>query len=232
MAAIYYFITALFVLLVCFNTYFALPLMKFYRYYNKNDERPNEKQFKKQERPPYIQIIRKTYPQLLNVFITFFVTLAIFPAVHAGIRPVNENFFTGTRFFTVVTCFITFNFFAMLGSCLPIFVLWPSPKYLWVPCYLRLLYIPFFVLCNYQVENIERVMPVVVKSDWLYWIVGATMAFSSGYFSSLGMIYTPKLVEDQYAPVAGMLSAAVLVTGIFAGILITFCWPWVISNIE
>merc|ERR1719245_2576723 len=33
-AAIYYFITALFVLLACFDTYFALPLNRFFRYHD------------------------------------------------------------------------------------------------------------------------------------------------------------------------------------------------------
>merc|ERR1719300_2056645 len=32
-AAIYYFITALFILLACFDTYFALPLNRFFRYH-------------------------------------------------------------------------------------------------------------------------------------------------------------------------------------------------------
>ncbi|KAJ8937005.1 hypothetical protein NQ314_012087 [Rhamnusium bicolor] len=68
----------------------------------------------------------------------------------------------------------------------------PSPKYLWIPVTLRVLYIPFYLLCNYQVEGVTRVLPVVVNNDWVYWIVAVTMALTSGYCSSLGMMYTPR----------------------------------------
>jgi equilibrative nucleoside transporter 1/2/3 len=33
---------------------------------------------------PYLAVLKKCWPQCLNVFLVFFVTLAIFPAVHSG----------------------------------------------------------------------------------------------------------------------------------------------------
>lgn len=35
-------------------------------------------------RPPYWTIFKQASPQLFNIFFVFFVTLAIFPAVHSG----------------------------------------------------------------------------------------------------------------------------------------------------
>lgn len=106
-AAIYYFITAMFVLLLCFDTYFALPLnvsifeicvypinfisiifQRFYRY----NELMNEKESKavsnnvqeEDSKTPYWTIFKDTSMQLFNIFMIFFVTLAVFPAVHSG----------------------------------------------------------------------------------------------------------------------------------------------------
>ena len=108
-AAIYYFITALFILLACFDSYFALPLnvsyiysityeskkwyicflyllfQKFYRYYehiyNKNLEQ------KKKSRVvaiPYFLVFKQCFSQCLNIFLIYFTTLIIFPVVLAG----------------------------------------------------------------------------------------------------------------------------------------------------
>ncbi len=85
-AAIYYFITALFVLLACFDTYFALPLNRFFRYhehvYNAALQRKKDRSVV--HAIPYCSVFKKCFPQCFNVFFTFFVTLTIFPAVHAG----------------------------------------------------------------------------------------------------------------------------------------------------
>lgn len=108
-AAIYYFIGAMFVLLACFDTYFALPLnvsshrsysrerpwftifsslQRFYRYHELMHEKEAKKNKKVGQsissRPPYFYIFRKAFPQLFNVFFTFFITLNLFPSVQSG----------------------------------------------------------------------------------------------------------------------------------------------------
>jgi equilibrative nucleoside transporter 1/2/3 len=69
-------------------------------------------------------------------------------------------------------------------------------------------------------------------NDWVYWVVAVTMGLTSGYFSSLAMMYTPRTVEERHASTAGMFAAASLITGIFTGILSTFLWPWIISHVK
>ncbi|XP_050304758.1 equilibrative nucleoside transporter 1 isoform X2 [Anthonomus grandis grandis] len=238
MAAIWYFITALLVLLIGFDTYFALPLNRFYRHYDIRDKKQQEKRMSEAgatERPPFLKIIKQAWPQLLNVFLIFFVTLAIYPAVNSGIKASSESFFLKDEFlYEQILCFLTFNVFAMLGSIVSGFVTWPSKKYLWIPVTLRLLYIPFYLFCNYKPilpTDQVRVLPVYINNDYAYWIVGSTMAFTSGYFSSLAMMYTPSMVENQYATVAGMFAGAALITGIFSGILMSFLWPWFVSHV-
>lgn len=107
-AAIYYFIGALFVLLACFDTYFALPLnvssprpavtaeittlfcpfQRFYRYHELMHEKEAEKSRRigggVTRRPPYWAIFKQAFPQLFNVFFIFFITLTLFPTVQSG----------------------------------------------------------------------------------------------------------------------------------------------------
>ncbi|VDM76555.1 unnamed protein product [Strongylus vulgaris] len=66
----------------------------------------------------------------------------------------------------------------------------PGPRTLIFPVLARLLFIPYFMLCNYNVD--DRVMPVVFKNEWWFIIGNIIMAFTSGYFSSLGMMYAPR----------------------------------------
>lgn len=77
-----------------------------------------------------------------------------------------------------------------------VFFLQPSPKYLVYPVVLRVLFIPFFLSCNYQ-PQVGREIPVLITSDWGYWIGAALMAITSGYFSSVAMMYCPRYGQLQ-----------------------------------
>ncbi|KFM81421.1 Equilibrative nucleoside transporter 3, partial [Stegodyphus mimosarum] len=163
-AAIYYFITALFVLLACVDTYFALPLIRFYRYHDRLEQKAITDSRTSSSKPPYCKILCKIWPQCFNVFFVFFVTLTIFPAIHAEIKPIDPNFIIPDVYFTPITCFLCFNFFAMVGSMVPNWIKWPGPKFLCVPVILRVLFIPFFMLCNYIPSR--RQIPVFITNDW------------------------------------------------------------------
>jgi len=132
-AAIYYFITAMFVILLCFDTYFAMPLNKFYRYHEMMSEKQQEKSrrtgINSNARPPFWTIFKQSFPQLFNVFFIFFVTLTVFPAIHSDIKQSNDDKFMGIvpkDLFTAITCFLTFNVFAMLGSLTTSWIKWVS----------------------------------------------------------------------------------------------------------
>ncbi|RWS02536.1 equilibrative nucleoside transporter 3-like isoform X2, partial [Dinothrombium tinctorium] len=227
-AAIYYFLTALLVLLLCFDTYFALPLclftlQKFYAFYAQLHSQ--EKSRNNHGSPPYLKILRETWPQLLNVFLIFFVTLTIFPAVHANISPLSyETSILPKVYYTPVTCFFVFNFFAMLGNIVPNWITFPGPKYLWIPVVMRFLFFPFFFFCNYNAEY--RKWPVYITNDYVYITGGVLLGFTSGYFSSLGMMYAPRCVQPEYAGVAGMMAAFVLICGIFLGVNFSLVFSW------
>lgn len=179
-------------------------------------------------RPPYWKIFKQAFPQLFNVFFVFFVTLSIFPAVHSDIKRSDSDFVIGDDLYVSVTCFLTFNLFAMLGSLTTSWVTWPKPKHLVWPVIIRAAFLPLFLFCNYRPLGIERVLPIYIDNDWVYWGIAAVMAYSSGYLSSLGMMYTPQTVESQHAVTAGMFAAAMLITGIFSGILFSMVFPLIV----
>lgn len=182
-------------------------------------------------RPPYWRIFKQAFPQLANVFMIFFVTLGIFPAVHSDIKILDKDNFPFSEKFTMITCFLTFNVFAMLGSLATSWCKWPSKRYLVWPVLLRFAFIPLFMFCNYLPLGVERSLPVLITNDWVYWVIAIAMSVSSGYLSSLAMMYAPSCVDPQYAQTAGMFAAASLITGIFSGILFSGWCPWLVSHI-
>jgi equilibrative nucleoside transporter 1/2/3 len=91
---------------------------------------------------------------------------------------------------------------------------------------LRVVFIPLFLICNYQPLGVERVLPVYIKNDYLYWIIAIAMSYSSGYLSSLAMMYAPRAQTSTLHQIkAGMMAAAMLISGIFAGIMFSFMAP-------
>lgn len=121
---------------------------RFYRHYELKEKKETQTQkhnnHGKKESTPYLKVFKQAFMQLYNIFFVFFVTLSIFPAVHAGkfvwdsesvcsigvyvldIKAVDENFILPEKYFQSVTCFLTFNLFAALGNYLTTFVKWVS----------------------------------------------------------------------------------------------------------
>ncbi|XP_045780784.1 equilibrative nucleoside transporter 1 isoform X2 [Maniola jurtina] len=236
-SAIYYFIAGMFVLLICFDTYFALPLNRFYRYHETLQERTlrvnpalaatNQNADPVQKKTPYGLIVRQSFIQLYNIFIVFFVTLAVFPAVHSDIQPITPGFLGSN--FVRITCFLTFNFTAMIGNITASLWQFPTQKWLFIFTTIRILFIPLYLLCNYQPMYTTRTLPVWVNNDWAYWGMAVLLGWSSGHGSSLGMMYVSGTVAPENAMTAGMIGGATLVTGIVAGITFSKFCPALVS---
>ncbi|KAI1293863.1 Equilibrative nucleoside transporter 3 [Halotydeus destructor] len=210
------------------------PFYKFYNntiqaddteilYDSQDDER--HKSFKEKVEM-YKDVLIKSWVDCFNTFLVFFVSFAIFPAVQVDILPVDDV--VPKEYFTPLTTFFTFNFFALIGH---MFVadIFPKPtsRFLWIPITLRFLFIPFFLFCNYQPLT-GRSWPVWLHSDWIFWTGNVLFGFTSGYFSSLTMMYAPKAVSSDLAPVAGMMAGFALIAGAFAGVSTSFVWSYLI----
>uniref|UniRef100_A0A9J2P8K1 Equilibrative nucleoside transporter 3 n=1 Tax=Ascaris lumbricoides TaxID=6252 RepID=A0A9J2P8K1_ASCLU len=61
--------------------------------------------------------------QLLNVWLVLFVSLAVFPAIQAEVRP-RDDFIIPKEYFELITSFFSFGFFAMCGAMLSNWIQW------------------------------------------------------------------------------------------------------------
>lgn len=238
-AAVYYFIVAIVVLLIAFDAYFVLPLTKFYQYYKKSVATSPLEQSKMRCQDymnafvvsckTYWVVVKKIWLQLFGVWFVFTITLVLFPAIQSSIVMIRDSETGLPRIFSddfekkglwvAIFCFLSFNLFAFLGNLTSEFVRWPGPKHVWIPIVLRgVVLIPVYVLCNYQPIGASRRFPVLIESDVVFIIAGIVMAFTSGYYSSLTMMYGPKQVEPEMAGRAGMMMAFFLVLGITTGV--------------
>lgn len=91
-------------------------------FHKENKKRNSER--RSSSRPPYWKIFKQCSPQLLNIFLVFFVTLALFPDVHSSIVRSDPDFIVPEYIYMSVMCFLTFNIFAVLGSSIASYVQW------------------------------------------------------------------------------------------------------------
>ncbi|KAK6033154.1 nucleoside transporter [Ostertagia ostertagi] len=233
--AITYFSISLVILTLCGLSLIILTKQEFYTYHvekgaaarvESNTSKPGLKQFR--------ECFRMCWVQLWNVYFLFFVSLCIFPAIMAATplyREPGQGWYSiwPERLYTFITTFLTFNVFATVGSTVANFVQWPRAQYLWIPVLIRGLFIPFFMFCNYR--PFDRTLPVIFKSEYSFLLGGILMAFTSGYFSSLAMMYAPRVVPEKYAKIAGMTAALCLILGIFSGVSFTLVVAYLTTSL-
>ncbi|GAU96052.1 hypothetical protein RvY_07553-2 [Ramazzottius varieornatus] len=221
-----YFSCALFILLVAFGSYFLLPLSKFYRYYINRptvpSERPSRMTFGER-----LSTLRRVFGMMRlecwNVFFVFFVTLSVFPNIMVNVQRYSM---LDDEYFRPVITILNFSVFAFIGNLIPFACSAPGPRYVWIPILARIIFFPFFLMCNYNEIGYERRFDVWFTNDYVYAVGGMLLAVTSGYFSSLAMMYASSKVKDsRLAPMAGQLAGFFLVLGIFAGLMFSWLLP-------
>lgn len=229
MSAVIYFSIAVAFLLLCFGTYLFLLRNAFFVHHAFQDGKEDGSNGKpsltmtgQNKLKSYIDIIRRVWMQLFNIFFTYFVTLAVFPAVTATVKSPSGLL---DRFFSAVFCFLSFNLFAMIGNLIVDYVPRIPPRYLCILTIARVVFIPFFLFCN-SMPDTRSV--AYVFGDGAYIVGIALFALTCGYVSSLAMIYAPQLVSQEQASSAGMLASFTLMVGIMAGIFSSIIWTHVV----
>lgn len=165
------------------------------------------------------------WPQCLNTFLVFFVSLTMFPSVLGAVERTGNSI--SETYFTAVACFLLFNCFAMIGNYSSEYLPKIPRKILWIPILLRFAFIPLFLFCNYQPAHKPdtRQYPVLIENDYIFMCLVVLLSFTSGWLSSLSMMYTPKIVDPKYKSIAGMISSISLLMGIMIGINFSVVWP-------
>lgn len=169
--------------------------------------------------PPLWPILKKTSMLGFCVFYTYFISIIIFPAISSSIESVSkdtESVWTN-KYFTPLTCFLLYNFADWCGRQITAWIQVPGPQSKLLPAMalLRTLFVPLFMLCNYQPRlHIAR---VIFAQDVYPVIFTVFLGFSNGYLSTLSIIYGPKVTPKELSEAAGVLMMAFLQSGLALG---------------
>ncbi|CAI2293163.1 unnamed protein product [Caenorhabditis sp. 36 PRJEB53466] len=223
MRAMLFFSISSIVIVTC---YVLLSVVKKFKFYKKYGELVGSSNDSKSsgETSTVMQDIRKAFSkskmQFANVFLLFFVTLSLFPNICMFVQDEQPySFVVPENYFMDVTTFLNFNLFAFLGSLAANWIRVPGPKTIWILVLARFWFMFYFPAANYQPEK-PRVYPVIFHSTWFFVFNVFALAFSSGYLSSLIMMYAPRShAEPKIQRMAGMIAAFFLIAGIVAGLV-------------
>ncbi|CAI2352408.1 unnamed protein product [Caenorhabditis sp. 36 PRJEB53466] len=211
------------ILIICLFSWWFCKKLEFYNFYvEKGNQVRSAQSSTRFDYRLYLGTLKHCWLQCVSVFFVYFVTLSVFPTILVGFEPTQDgkwNSVIPKNLYNGITTFLNFNLFAALGNISASFVKFPGPRLLIVPALARLLFIPFFMFGNYLPDS--RRLPVWYSNEWIFFFGNTIMAFTSGYFSSLGMMYSPRVCPPEYSKLAGQVSALFLVFGIAAGVAFT-----------
>ncbi|KAI1294206.1 Equilibrative nucleoside transporter 1 [Halotydeus destructor] len=213
-AAFWYFLSAVVFLIICLIFYCKLGKQPFYERYQELGHSEDEPLGARASWSTYLQIAKKCWHQLFNVFFVFFIAMLLFPAVLAAVRPLDGV--VSDKYFSPVFCFLSFNLFTVLGSLVVNgYVPKIPPNKLWLAVVAIVIFVPFFLYCNYLPS--QRSWPVAIETDLVFALGVVIFALSFGYLSSLAMMYAPKSVATEHAPLAAMMASLMCITGCLIG---------------
>ncbi|XP_051504692.1 equilibrative nucleoside transporter 3-like [Myxocyprinus asiaticus] len=226
-SALFYFLTADVFTLLCIFMYLLLPRLAYSRYYlevasipcSGSNSHNSSSDPTNASVPPLMPILKKTWVLGLCVFYVFFISIMIFPAVSSGIQSVNKdsgNPLTST-YFVPVTSFLLYNVADFCGRQVTAWLQVPGPTSRKLPLLvlLRTVFVPLFMLCNYQPRYHLHNVPFA--HDLFPVVFICLLGISNGYLGTLPMIYGPKVVPRELAEPAGVIMSFFLTLGLAVG---------------
>lgn len=187
-----------------------------------------------------MSVVRKSSGLIFTVGYIFIITLMLFPSVTALIksvrRPESNVSKKGGRFFDddifVAFHFLLFNVGDWVGRMMPVSSVFQifQVKYLVLLSTLRSVFIPLFLVCNVIVSE-QRRLPVLINSDFVYFILIWIFAVSNGWICSLAMMAAPQLESIKSAhekSLVGSVMSFSLVVGLAIGGSLSFIARWMV----
>lgn len=165
------------------------------------------------------------WPYMLSVFLCFVVTLGLFPAVAAFVRPNNYdcNNVYHTKWFQPIWCFTLFNVGDTIGRMTASKVPFPKPQQsfkLLTISIVRFGFVLLLPLCNIPTPG--RRIDIVFYSDWVYILVMAAMSISGGIISTQAMSFASQIAPRHLADQVGNTMGTSLVAGLCGGAAFSF----------
>ncbi|ORX87080.1 hypothetical protein BCR32DRAFT_228384 [Anaeromyces robustus] len=196
--------------------------------HNDNDTNTNEVPITNEQK--IIKTFMKIKVQALALFCTFVVTLSLFPSIISGIESINKeknsNYYNNLF---VSIAFLIFTLCDWAGKVMPghpKFIV-RNTKIINTASFSRIIFIFLFMICNVQFKDtygnpLDRSLPILVQSDFLYFVILFVFSLSNGYISSLLLMITPDLVDDNEKELSGSIMVFVLTFGLASGSLFSF----------
>lgn len=170
-------------------------------------------------RSTHLEVTRQIWPQLYNIFMSFMVTLAVFPTICA-----EWDTFLPEKYSNILMVILVgmFHLGDMLGRHVPKFGFTIPPSLLWILTTSRLAFIPLYA----AIKNASY--DSFLASIWTKIIVQFFLAFTNGLSAYLAFIYGPETVYFRHnKEKASFLLAIYNVAGMTAGSWLMNLLVWV-----
>ena len=175
-------------------------------------------------------VMKHSWEYCLAVFLTFAITLSLWPAVAVLVESQYKNSKTHSTwaydYFTPVTVFLLFNVGDLIGRSIANILKFPERTkrgklIVLILSLLRAVFIPLYIFCNASPDN--RTLPVIFSSDADFILITTIFALSNGYLGNLCMLHGPKTVEDSVLQEeTAMVLVACLVLGTGCGSFLSY----------
>ncbi|XP_012531984.1 equilibrative nucleoside transporter 1 [Monomorium pharaonis] len=166
----------------------------------------------------YKRIIKRIWHYGISIFLVFFISLAIYPAVTVLVESEHKgkgNAWNDIYFVPVVT-YLIFSMGDYAGRVLCGILQWPKSKP-WLVMFMSItrgIFIPVFMFCNAQPRHH---LPVYINSDIYYILITIVFAVTNGYLCNLTFILAPTVVDSEEKEVASAMMGAFLGIGVASG---------------
>jgi solute carrier family 29 (equilibrative nucleoside transporter), member 1/2/3 len=220
-SAVLYFLSALLITVVALVGYLVLLRQPFFMYYmtdrptgnsllrdedNNDDDSDPEMVFQPDVAidVTILGVLKKIKWLAFSVAYVFVVTIAVFPSITALVKSVRAHPPTSAVVnvqlprvlqddIFVAFHFLIFNIFDWVGRIFPLssWLRTSNPSLLTFYSLLRTTCIPVFLFCN--VVAADKTLPVLVNSDFVYFVLLIVFSLTNGWIGSLCMMAIPDL---------------------------------------
>lgn len=162
---------------------------------------------------------------MVSVISVFVVTLSLFPAVAAFVRPSGYDCHSEyhTKWFVPIWCFTLFNVSDTIGRMMSGIVDFPKPgesKKLLFLCLARIGLMALFPMCNINPD--ARQTKVMFESDLVYILIMSVIGISGGILSGKAMAHASIISPPHLQDDTGNLMGTCLVAGLLGGAASSF----------
>jgi solute carrier family 29 (equilibrative nucleoside transporter), member 1/2/3 len=161
-------------------------------------------------------------PAAAGAYLTFAVTLALFPSITVLIESSQQCSSNATRFnndLFIPFMFLLFNLFDFIGRLFAgVSKLGLTPDTVWIVALCRVIFFPLFLFCNVSGSR----LPVLFHSDAFPILFMIAFALSNGYVSTLSMMFGPTMVSNRHSNLAGTIMVFCLTSGLMSGSALSF----------